>query len=45
MAEAVIVSTARTPISKACRGALNNANGAAGHVLIEGRHARPNMRL
>jgi acetyl-CoA C-acetyltransferase len=38
MAEAVIVSTARTGIGKAYRGALNNTHGAtlAGHVI---RHA------
>jgi len=29
MHEAVIVSTARTPIGKACRGALNHTHGAA----------------
>jgi acetyl-CoA C-acetyltransferase len=28
MTDAVIVSTARTPIGKACRGALNNTDGA-----------------
>ena len=35
MREAVIVSTARTPIAKAYRGALNNTHGAefAGHVI------------
>jgi acetyl-CoA C-acetyltransferase len=35
MAEAVIVSTARTPIGKAYRGALNNAEGPtmAAHVI------------
>ncbi len=35
MAEAVIVSTARTPIGKAYRGAFNNTHGAtlAGHVI------------
>ena len=35
MAEAVIVSTARTPIGKAFRGAFNNTHGAtmAGHVI------------
>jgi acetyl-CoA C-acetyltransferase len=34
MTEAVIVSTARTPIGKAYRGALNNTEGPtmAGHV-------------
>jgi len=38
MAEAVIVSTARTPIGKAYRGAFNNTHGATmgGHVI---RHA------
>jgi acetyl-CoA C-acetyltransferase len=38
MAEAVIVSTARTPIGKAYRGAFNNTHGAVlgGHVI---RHA------
>jgi acetyl-CoA C-acetyltransferase len=38
MAEAVIVSTARTPIGRAYRGAFNNTHGAtlAGHVI---RHA------
>jgi acetyl-CoA C-acetyltransferase len=35
MADAVIVSTARTPIGKAFRGAFNNTHGAdmAGHVI------------
>jgi acetyl-CoA C-acetyltransferase len=35
MAEAVIVSTARTPIGRAYRGAFNNTHGAtlAGHVI------------
>ena len=35
MREAVIVSTARTPIGKAYRGAFNNtqAPGAGGHAL------------
>ncbi|HZB90289.1 MAG TPA: acetyl-CoA C-acyltransferase [Stellaceae bacterium] len=35
MREAVIVSTARTPIGKAARGAFNNTHGAtlAGHVI------------
>jgi acetyl-CoA C-acetyltransferase len=34
MTDAVIVSTARTPIGKAYRGALNNTEGPtmAGHV-------------
>src|SRR5437868_7225074 len=38
MADAVIVSTARTPIGRADRGAFNNTHGAAlgGHVI---RHA------
>src|SRR3984885_15527572 len=37
MREAVIVSTARTPIGKAYRGAFNNTNGATlgGHVIAE----------
>src|ERR1700730_12191930 len=37
MTEAVIVSTARTPIGKAYRGALNNTEGPtmAGHVIGE----------
>jgi acetyl-CoA C-acetyltransferase len=37
MTEAVIVSTARTPIGKAYRGALNNTEGPtmAGHVIRE----------
>src|SRR3954462_8167685 len=35
MTEAVIVSTARTPIGKAYRGAFNNTHGAtlAGHAI------------
>ena len=35
MAEAVIVSTARTPLCKSWRGALNNTHGAkmGGHVV------------
>ncbi len=35
MAEAVIVSTARTPIGRAYRGAFNNTHGATlgGHVI------------
>ena len=35
MADAVIVSTARTPIGKAYRGAFNLTHGAtlAGHVI------------
>src|SRR5580704_2734655 len=37
MREAVIVSSARTPIGKAYRGAFNNTNGATmgGHVIAE----------
>jgi acetyl-CoA C-acetyltransferase/acetyl-CoA acyltransferase len=37
MTDAVIVSTARTPIGKAYRGALNNTEGpsTAGHVIAE----------
>jgi acetyl-CoA C-acetyltransferase len=37
MAEAVIVSTARTPIGRAYRGAFNNTHGATlgGHVIAE----------
>jgi acetyl-CoA C-acetyltransferase len=37
MADAVIVSTARTPIGRAYRGAFNNTHGAtlAGHVIAE----------
>ena len=44
MAEAVIVSTARTPIGKAYRGAFNNTHGAVlgGHVI---RHAVERARL
>ncbi len=44
MNEAVIVSTARTPIGKAYRGAFNNAHGAtlAAHVV---RHAVERARL
>jgi acetyl-CoA C-acetyltransferase len=44
MPEAVIVSTARTPIGKAYRGAFNNTHGAtlAGHVI---RHAVERARL
>ena len=35
MTEAVIVSTARTPLCKSWRGALNNTHGAkmGGHVV------------
>ena len=48
MNEAVIVSTARTPIGKAYRGAFNNTHGAtlAGHVIkksIEEAQIDPNM--
>jgi acetyl-CoA C-acetyltransferase len=44
MAEAVIVSTARTPIGKAYRGAFNNTHGATmtGHVI---EHAVQRARL
>jgi acetyl-CoA C-acetyltransferase len=44
MPDAVIVSTARTPIGKAYRGAFNNTHGAtmAGHVI---RHAVERARL
>ena len=37
MKEAVIVSTARTPIGKAYRGAFNNTNAPTlgGHVIRE----------
>jgi acetyl-CoA C-acetyltransferase len=44
MREAVIVSTARTPIGKAYRGAFNNTHGAdlGGHVL---KHAAERARL
>ncbi|MET0852553.1 MAG: acetyl-CoA C-acyltransferase, partial [Candidatus Rokuibacteriota bacterium] len=44
MAEAVIVSTARTPIGKAYRGAFNHTHGAtlAGHVI---EHAVQRARL
>jgi acetyl-CoA C-acetyltransferase len=44
MSDAVIVSTARTPIGKAYRGAFNNTHGAAlaGHVI---RHAVERARL
>ena len=39
MREAVIVSTARTPIGKAYRGAFNNTEAPTlgGHVAIRGR--------
>jgi acetyl-CoA C-acetyltransferase len=44
MAEAVIVSTARTPIGRAYRGAFNNTHGATlgGHVI---RHAVERARI
>src|ERR1044072_2149698 len=44
MREAVIVSTARTPIGKAYRGAFNDTHGAilGGHVV---RHAVSRARL
>jgi acetyl-CoA C-acetyltransferase len=44
MAEAVIVSTARTPIGRAYRGAFNNTHGAtlAGHVI---QHAVARARV
>jgi acetyl-CoA C-acetyltransferase len=44
MADAVIVSTARTPIGKAYRGAFNNTHGAmlAGHVI---KHAVERARV
>jgi len=44
MREAVIVSTARTPIGKAYRGAFNNTHGAAlgGHVV---KHAVERAKL
>jgi acetyl-CoA C-acetyltransferase len=44
MPEAVIVSTARTPIGKAYRGAFNNTHGATlgGHVI---RHAVERARI
>ncbi len=44
MADAVIVSTARTPIGKAYRGAFNNTHGAtlAGHVI---EHAVQRARI
>jgi len=42
MNEAVIVSTARTGVGKAYRGALNNTEGPtmAGHVIAEACQAR-----
>ena len=44
MADAVIVSTARTPIGKAYRGAFNNTHGATmgGHVI---KHALERAKL
>src|SRR5919197_6412097 len=44
MSDAVIVSTARTPLCKSWRGAFNNTHGATmgGHVL---RHAMDRARL
>src|SRR5690606_5907503 len=44
MREAVIVSTARTPIGKAYRGAFNNTHGAdlGGHVL---KHAAERAKV
>ena len=44
MPDAVIVSTARTPIGKAYRGAFNNTHGAVlgGHVI---RHAVERARI
>ena len=49
MADAVIVSTARTPIGKAYRGAFNNTHGATlgGHVITArggARRPRPGPR-
>ena len=46
MTEAVIVSTARTPIGKAYKGALNNTEGATllGHAIprrCRGRRSIP----
>jgi len=40
MAEAVIVSTARTGIGKAYRGALNNTHGAGNRSVIRVMCAR-----
>ena len=42
MSEAVIVSTARTPIGKAYRGAFNDTPGATlgGHAIASARRAR-----
>ena len=42
MADAVIVSTARTPIGRAYRGAFNDTHGATlgGHVVAQRRQAR-----
>jgi acetyl-CoA C-acetyltransferase/acetyl-CoA acyltransferase len=47
MNEAVIVSTARTGVGKAYRGALNNTEGPtmAGHVIAESRQARQDRAL
>ena len=44
MADAVIVSTARTPIGKAYRGAFNNTHGATmgGHVI---KHAMERAKV
>ncbi len=44
MADAVIVSTARTPIGKAYRGAFNNTHGATmgGHVI---KHAKERAKV
>ena len=38
MTEAVIVSTARTPIGKAYKGALNNTEGATCWVMLFPQH-------
>ena len=47
--QAVIVASARTPIGKAFRGALNLTHGAdmAAHVIktVVGRHGRNRSRL
>ena len=44
--EAVIVSTARTGVGKAYRGALNNTEGPtlAGHVMAEAVKRAPGLR-